>query len=54
MKGPGGEQPLPGGQFKKSAYRDEYHRKFFRQIDTALKPFLADDPLPLAIVSRRF
>ena len=50
-EGPGGEQPLPGGfRIKKSAYRDEYHRKFFRQIDTALKPFLADDPLPLAIV----
>jgi hypothetical protein len=50
-EGPGGEQPLPGGfGIKKSAYRDEYHRKFFRQIDTALKPFFADDPLPLAIV----
>jgi len=50
-EGPGGEQSLPGGfGIKKSAYRDEYHRKFFRQIDTALKPFLADDPLPLAVV----
>ena len=50
-EGPGGEQSLPGGfGIKKSAYRDEYHRKFFRQIDAALKPFLADDPLPLAVV----
>ena len=50
-EGPGGEQSLPGGfGIKKSAYRDEYHRKFFRQIDANLKPFLADDPLPLAVV----
>jgi len=50
-EGPGGEQSLPGGfGIKKSAYRDEYHRKFFRQIDSALKPFLADDPLPLVVV----
>lgn len=49
--GPGGEQPLPGGfGIKKSAYRDEYHRQFFRHIDAALKPFMADDPLPLAVV----
>ncbi|MBX3035467.1 MAG: hypothetical protein KF758_01025 [Anaerolineales bacterium] len=50
-EGPGGEQPLPGGfGVQKSAYRDEYHRKFFRQIDNALKPFLASDSLPLAVV----
>jgi hypothetical protein len=50
-EGPGGEQSLPGGfGIKKSAYRDEYHRQFFRQIDAALKPFMADDPLPLAVV----
>jgi hypothetical protein len=50
-EGPGGEQSLPGGfGIKKSAYRDEYHKKFFRQIDTALKPFLADDPLPIVVV----
>jgi len=50
-EGPGGEQSLPGGfGIKKSAYRDEYHRKFFRQIDTALKPFMVDDPLPLAVI----
>jgi hypothetical protein len=50
-EGPGGEQSLPGGfGIKKSAYRDEYHKKFFRQVDTALKPFLADDPLPLVVI----
>jgi len=50
-QGPGGEQPLPGGfGIKKSAYRDEYHRQFFRKVDTTLKPFLADDPLPLIVV----
>lgn len=50
-EGPGGELPLPGGfGVRKSAYRDERHRQFFRQVDSALKPFLADDPLPLAVV----
>ncbi len=50
-EGPGGEQPLPGGEgINKSAYRDERHRQFFRQIDAALKPFLAGDSLPLAVV----
>jgi hypothetical protein len=49
--GPGGEAPLPGGfGIKKSAYRDERHRQFFRQVDAALRPFLLDDPLPLAVV----
>lgn len=50
-EGPGGEQPLPGGfGVRKSAYRDEYHRKFFRQVDATLKSFMADDPLPLVVV----
>lgn len=50
-EGPGGEEPLPGGfGVRKSQIRDEYHRKFFRQVDQALKPFLADDPLPLVVV----
>lgn len=49
--GPGGERPLPGGfGIEKTTYRDERHRQFFRQVDTALKPFLAEDPLPLAVV----
>ncbi|GAB4479711.1 MAG: hypothetical protein Kow0088_20890 [Anaerolineales bacterium] len=50
-EGPGGAEPLPGGfGIRKSHIRDEYHRKFFRQVDQALKPFLADDPLPLVVV----
>lgn len=49
--GPGGELPLPGGfGIKKSQYRDERHRQFFRQVDAALRPFLLDDPLPLIVV----
>jgi len=50
-EGPGGKQPLPG-EFgvSKSAYRDERHRQFFRQVDTALKPQLAAEPLPLVVV----
>jgi hypothetical protein len=50
-EGPGGEQPLPGGfGIRKSAYEDERHRQFFRQVDATFKPFWADDPLPLAVV----
>lgn len=50
-EGPGGEAPLPGGiGVRVSAYRDERHRQFFRQVDAAFKPFMADDPLPLAVV----
>jgi len=50
-EGPGGELPLPGGfGKKKSAHRDERHRQFFRNIDSAFKPFFDDDPLPLAVV----
>lgn len=50
-EGPGGAQPLPGGFGKKvSAHRDERHRQFFRSVDEALKPFLADDPLPMGVV----
>ncbi|MCW5876225.1 MAG: hypothetical protein KIS85_05010 [Anaerolineales bacterium] len=49
--GPGGEASLPGGYgVSRSAHRDERHRQFFRQVDAALKTFLADDPLPLAVV----
>lgn len=50
-EGPGGATSLPGGfGIKKSAYRDEYHRKFFRSVDSNLRPLLNDDPLPLVIV----
>ena len=48
--GPGGEAPLPGGRgVNRSRYRDEHHRQFFRAVDRAFRPFMADDPLPLAI-----
>ncbi|MBK8988632.1 MAG: hypothetical protein IPM39_21605 [Chloroflexi bacterium] len=33
-----------------SAYRDERHRQFFRQVDEAFKPFYTDDELPLVVV----
>jgi hypothetical protein len=50
-EGPGGEAPLPGGfGVRKSAYRDERHRQFFRKVDNALKPFLAGDPLPFIVI----
>jgi len=50
-EGPGGEAPLPGGfGVRKSAYRDERHRQFFRQVDDALKPIMADDALPLVVM----
>jgi hypothetical protein len=50
-EGPGGEQKLPGGfGVQKSAYRDERHRQFFRQVDQTLRSFLRDDPLPLVVV----
>ncbi len=50
-EGPGGATSLPGGfGVNKSAYRDERHRQFFRTVDDLLKPFMAADPLPLAVV----
>ena len=50
-EGPGGAQALPGGFGKNvSAHRDERHRQFFRSVDEAIKPFLADDPLPMGVV----
>ncbi len=49
--GPGGSGALPGGAgVSRSAYRDERHRQFFRQVDETLKVFMRDDPLPLALV----
>jgi hypothetical protein len=48
--GPGGETVLPGGQgINTSAYRDERHRQFFRDVHSALSALTADDPLPLAL-----
>jgi hypothetical protein len=49
--GPGGDARLPGGRdVNSSSYRDDRHRQFFRAVDRALGPFIADDPLPLALV----
>jgi hypothetical protein len=53
--GPGGSEPLPGGfGIRRSAYRDEYDRKFFRQVDAALGEVLGEsqDPLFVAGVDR--
>jgi hypothetical protein len=50
-EGPGGAAPLPGGfGVQVSAHRDERHRQFFRSVDAALKPFLANDPLLMVVV----
>lgn len=50
-EGPGGSEPLPGGfGVKKSAYRDEYHRKFFRAVDSALDAFLTSERMPILVV----
>lgn len=50
-EGPGGETALPGGfGVNVSAIRDERHRQFFRAVDSALGAYMADDPLPLAVV----
>jgi hypothetical protein len=48
--GPGGAAALPGGVgVNRSAYRDDRHREFFRDVDKAWRAFMADDPLPLAV-----
>ena len=48
--GPGGDAPLPRGRgVNTSAYRDDRHRQFFRDVDKAFRPFMAEDPLPLAL-----
>ncbi len=48
--GPGGARGVPNDPaINQSAYRDEHHRIFFRQVDEALAPFMAGDPLPLAL-----
>jgi hypothetical protein len=48
--GPGGATKLPGGPgVNRSRYRDDRHRQFFRAVDRALRPFMAEDPLPLAL-----
>jgi hypothetical protein len=51
QEGPGVTEPMPGGfGISKSAYRDERHRQFFRQVDAALGQMAATDPLPLMLV----
>jgi hypothetical protein len=48
--GPGGDTVRPGGHgINTSAYRDDRHRQFFRDVDKALRPFMTEDPLPLAL-----
>src|SRR5262245_46209490 len=48
--GPGGDTVLPGGHgINTSAYRDDRHRQFFREVDKAFRAFMAEDPLPLAL-----
>src|SRR5215813_10496889 len=48
--GPGGDTELPGGiGVNRSAYRDDRHRQFFRDVDKAFRPFAAEDPQPLAL-----
>jgi len=50
-EGPGGATELPGGLgVRKSAYRDERHRQFFRQVDGVLAQVMATDRLPLVVV----
>lgn len=47
----GGDSKLPGGPgVNISAYRDEYHRQFFRKVDSAFGELMKEDPLPLAVV----
>src|SRR5262245_53151447 len=49
-RGPGGDTALPGGVgVNTSAYRDDRHRQFFRDVNKALRPFMTEDPLPLAL-----
>jgi hypothetical protein len=49
--GPGGEQGIPNDPaVNRSAYRDEHHRIFFRQVDAAFASFMAGDRLPLALI----
>lgn len=48
--GPGGSQPLPGGfGIEPSKIRNEYQRKFFRNVDTAFHNYWTSDPVPLVV-----
>lgn len=49
--GPGGASTLPNDpKVNASQFRDEHHRIFFRSVDQALATYMADDPLPLAVI----
>ncbi len=49
--GPGGARGLPNDPaVNASQFRDEHHRIFFRDVDAALAAYMADEPLPLAVV----
>ncbi|MDZ7343047.1 MAG: hypothetical protein ONA90_00890, partial [candidate division KSB1 bacterium] len=49
-EGPGVTEPMPGGfGISKSAYRDERHRQYFRQVDAAFGKMAATDSLPLIL-----
>jgi hypothetical protein len=49
--GAGGEGTLPGGSgVNISAYRDERHRQFFRQVDANFGELAKVDPQPLVVV----
>lgn len=51
FEGQGGEQLKPGGfGGPDSGLRDIKKSQFFREVDQALKPFMVDDSLPLAVV----
>lgn len=48
--GPGGSEPLPGGfGIEPSKIRDEYLRKFFRDVDEAFHTYWANHPVPLVL-----
>jgi hypothetical protein len=50
-KGPGGASRLPGGQgINVSAVRDEAHREFFRNVDSALAALQSEEHLPVVLV----
>ncbi|MDZ7289432.1 MAG: hypothetical protein ONB44_21855 [candidate division KSB1 bacterium] len=49
-EGPGVTEPMPGGfGISKSAYRDERHRQYFRQVDAAFGRIAAIDSKPLIL-----
>jgi hypothetical protein len=47
MTGPGATSPIPYDS--DSSYRDDRHRRFFQQVDSAFTSYLQDDSLPLIL-----